>query len=108
MKAWMGLALAVLLAVMVAYFVAANQQPVPVRLLGVTLEEPLWMALLVAVLAGAAVALGACSWSILRLKLQARRQIKRIADLEQEIHGLRTLPIASASAIAGASSAPKA
>ena len=44
----------------------------------------------------------------LRLKLQARRQIKRIADLEQEIHGLRTLPIASASVIAGASSAPKA
>ena len=106
MKAFLRLVMAVLLAVMVAYFVAANQQPVLVRLLGVTLEEPLWMALLVAVLAGAAVALGACSWSIVRLKLQARRQARRIADLEQEVHGLRTLPIASA--IAGASSAPKA
>ncbi len=106
MKAWTGLVLAVLLAVMVAYFVAANQQPVSLRLLGVTLEEPLWMALLVAVLAGAAVALGACSWPIVRLKLQARRQLRRIADLEQEIHGLRTLPIAGA--IAGSSSAPKA
>ena len=102
----MSLLLAVLLAAIVAYFVAANQQLVPVRLLGVTLEEPLWMALLAAVLAGAAVALGACSWSIVRLKLQARRLLKRIAELEQEVHGLRTLPIASA--VAGNSSASRA
>jgi len=105
MRGWTGLALALLLAAGVAYFVAANQQPVPVRLLGVTLEKPLWMSLLASVVAGAAVALGGCSWSIVRLKLQARRQGKRIAELEQEIHGLRTLPIAADAA--GASSVPK-
>ena len=95
MRTWISLVLALLVALAVAYFVAANQQPVPMRLLGVTLEEPLWMLLLAAVLAGAAIALGACGLAILRLKLQVRRQQKRVAELEQEVHGLRTQPIAA-------------
>ena len=57
MRTWISLVLALLLALAVAYFVAANLQAVPVHLPGVTLEEPLWMLLLVAVLAGAAIAL---------------------------------------------------
>jgi hypothetical protein len=35
------------------------------------------------------------SWPLTRAKLTTRRQAKRIAQLEQEIHGLRTLPIAT-------------
>ena len=37
------------------------------------------------------------AWPLARAKLATRRQTKRIAQLEQEIHGLRTLPIASES-----------
>jgi hypothetical protein len=45
-------------------------------------------------------------WPITRAKMQTRRQAKRIAELEQEVHGLRTLPIARDAA--GAASEPKA
>jgi hypothetical protein len=44
-------------------------------------------------------------WPLLRLKMQSRRQSKRMAELEQELHGLRTLPIASD--VASPSSAQK-
>ena len=54
---------------------------------------PLWRALLGAAAVGAALAALACAWPIVRLKLGARRSRKRIAALEQEVHGLRTLPL---------------
>ncbi len=97
MKAWISLVLALLLAIAVAYFVSANQEPVSVHLLGSTLEEPLWMSMLAALLSGASVALAACGLAILRLKLEVRRQARRVAELEHEVHGLRTLPIAGES-----------
>jgi hypothetical protein len=33
------------------------------------------------------------TWPLVRLKLHTRRHQRRIAELEQEVHGLRTLPI---------------
>ena len=53
-----------------------------------------WGALVAAAAFGAAAAALVLSWPVVRLKVQTRRQSKRIAELEQEIHGLRTLPIA--------------
>lgn len=106
MRGWISLALALLFALGVAYFVTANLVSVSVQLPGVTLEEPLWLAMLAALLVGAAAALGACGLSIVRLKLEVRRQAKRVAELEQEVHGLRTLPIAGDAT--SATSAPRA
>ncbi|MCE2391211.1 MAG: DUF1049 domain-containing protein [Proteobacteria bacterium] len=56
-------------------------------------EVPLWQALLGSALSGAALAALVFSWPVVRLKLAARRRQKRIAELEQELHGLRTLPL---------------
>lgn len=60
-----------------------------VRLPGVEL----WMLLFGALLLGAAAAALALSWPYFRLRLLARRQGRRITQLEQEVHGLRTLPL---------------
>ncbi len=44
-------------------------------------------------LAGATLAGLACSLPIVRYRLRLRRSRQRIAELEQELHGLRTLPL---------------
>jgi hypothetical protein len=58
----------------------------------------LWAAMVASAAVGAAATLLLTSWPLVRLKLESRRHSKRIAQLEQEVHGLRTLPIASDSA----------
>ena len=54
---------------------------------------PLWWALFVAFALGVAATVTASAWPLLRLRLSVRRQGRRISQLEQEVHGLRTLPL---------------
>jgi hypothetical protein len=89
------------LVVLVAYttlFVLYNGDQVKMSLpFLVTGEMPGW---LVAVIAGALGAFATAlvlSWPLVRLSGQHRRDARRIAQLEQELHGLRTLPLAAAS-----------
>jgi uncharacterized integral membrane protein len=94
-----------LIAALVVALVVGNGDPVSVNLLLVQWPTKVWGALVAAAVFGAAAATIVLVWPVIRLKVQVRRQTKRIAELEQEIHGLRTLPIASEPA--GAPSAPK-
>ena len=56
-------------------------------------EVPVWMALFSSAIVGAALAVGFLSWPLLRTRLRVRRQARNIDELEQELHGLRTLPL---------------
>jgi uncharacterized integral membrane protein len=98
MRGWITLIAGGVLAALIAFGVAKNGQVVDVNL---PFLQPwpmeLWRALLIAVLLGAALATLFLSLPLARAKLATRRQTKRIAQLEQEIHGLRTLPIANES-----------
>jgi len=105
MRGWGSLVFAVLVAAVVVALVVGNGEPISVNLLLVQWPTKVWGALVAAAAFGAAAATVVLIWPVIRLKVQARRQTRRIAELEQEIHGLRTLPIASDTA--GVSSAPK-
>ena len=52
-----------------------------------------WLVILGSLLLGALAAGLACSWPIVRYRLRLRRSRQRIGELEQELHGLRTLPL---------------
>ncbi len=54
---------------------------------------PLWAVIAGSVGLGAILAASGLSWPMVRNRLRLRRQSQRIARLEQEIHGLRTLPL---------------
>jgi uncharacterized integral membrane protein len=54
---------------------------------------PLWCALGTSILVGGALAALALSVPVVRLRLRVRRAERRIAQLEREVHGLRTLPL---------------
>jgi uncharacterized membrane protein YciS (DUF1049 family) len=105
MRGWGTLVFAALVAAVVVALVVGNGEPIVVNLLLVQWPTKVWGALVAAAAFGAAAASIVLVWPVVRLKVQTRRQGKRIAELEQELHGLRTLPIAGDSA--GASSAPK-
>ena len=53
----------------------------------------LWQALLGSLMAGVAGIVLAFGWPVIRMRLTLRRQARQIRELEQEIHGLRTLPL---------------
>jgi uncharacterized membrane protein YciS (DUF1049 family) len=80
----------------------ANRELARVDLVFAALEQPLWIMLGSALLLGAALAAAAFSWPYLRLRLVVRRQSRRITRLEQEVHGLRTLPLGEQEPAAGA------
>ncbi len=105
MRGWGSLIFAAVVAAIVVALVVGNGEPITVNLLLVQWPTKVWGALVAAAAFGAVVAALMLSWPVVRLKVQTRRQSKRIAELEQEIHGLRTLPIANDAA--GASSATK-
>ena len=54
---------------------------------------PLWCALGTSILVGGLLAVLALSVPAVRLRLRLRRAQRRIAQLEREVHGLRTLPL---------------
>jgi len=95
MRGWGTLAFAVLLAALVVFAVLSNDQQVTVVLPLLQWQTKLWGAMVASAVVGAAAAVLLVIWPMLRLKLQSRRQTRRIAELEKEVHGLRTLPIAS-------------
>ena len=77
-----------------AWLVSSNMQPVDVHLGFVEIEQgPAWLVILGSLLLGALGAGLACSWPLLRYRLRLRRSRQRISELEQELHGLRTLPL---------------
>ena len=77
-----------------AFMVHNNSERVSINLIFTVFGEvPLWGALLGTLVLGAVLAGLACLWPLLRLRLHVRRQHRQITRLEQEIHGLRTLPL---------------
>ena len=98
MRNWASIAFGVLLAGLLVYVVISNDDLVVVTLPLLKWPTKLWAAMVASAIVGAGATLLLTSWPLVRLKLQSRRHTKRIAQLEQEIHGLRTLPIASDSA----------
>jgi uncharacterized integral membrane protein len=100
MRGWGTLLLAALLAALVIVPVFWNGTPITVNLLFASWNTTVGVAVVVAAVLGAAAATMVLTWQLLRLKMEVRRQTRRIAQLEQEVHGLRTLPIASDGAVA--------
>src|SRR5262245_42276693 len=95
MRSWVSIGSAVLLAVLLVYTVISNTDLVIVTLPMWQWRTKLWAAMIGSAIVGSVATSLMVTWPLLRLKLQTRRQTKRIAELEQEVHGLRTLPIAS-------------
>lgn len=94
----MRMVLRVLLLVVVvgyaAWLVSENGKPVDIDLIFAQLQQvPAWLVILGSLLLGALAAGLAVSWPMLRYRLRLRRSRQRIAELEQELHGLRTLPL---------------
>jgi uncharacterized integral membrane protein len=100
MRGWITLITGALLAGLVAYAIMFNAEVVTVHLPFFSWQTEAWRALVSAALLGAGAACLLLTWPLARAKLVSRRQAKRIAQLEQELHGLRTLPIASESVTA--------
>ena len=97
MRGWVTLLTGALFAALVAYAVGFNAEQVTVYLPFFEWPTKVWGVMVGSALVGAAFATLLFAWPLARAKLATRRQTKRIAQLEQEIHGLRTLPIASES-----------
>ncbi len=95
MRGWGTLLVALLIAALVVVLVLRNDQQIVVDLVLVTWPTKVWGALVAAAVVGACAAAVLLTWPVVRAKMQIRRQTRRIAELEQEVHGLRTLPIAS-------------
>ncbi len=94
MKGLAGLAVAVAVIAYAVYLVTQNDQPVTIQLLFASVVgAPAWSLLLGSFAAGASLTALALSWPLLRLRLAVRRQTRRVTRLEQEVHGLRTLPL---------------
>ena len=94
MRSWISLGTAVLFAALLVYTVISNTDQVTVVIPMWQWRTKLWAAMIGSAIVGAVATSLMVSWPLLRLKLQQRRHTRRIAELEQEIHGLRTLPIA--------------
>ena len=71
-----------------------NEQLVDVDLLVYTFEQQsLGVVVLGALLVGVGLTSLAFTWPMIRVRLRLRSESKRVAQLEQEVHGLRTLPL---------------
>jgi hypothetical protein len=94
-RTWLTVAVVLAAAGAAVYFASANATPIAEINLYFARPQnvPVWQALLAALLAGAALAALVFSWPIVRLNLGMRRARRRIATLERELHGLRTLPL---------------
>ncbi len=95
MRAWGTVLVGALLAALVVTLVVKNGDPVVVNLLVAEWPTKVWGAMVASAIVGAALSAFLLVWPLLRLKMRGRKHQKRIAELEQEVHGLRTLPIAN-------------
>ena len=76
------------------WLVSNNIDPVAIQLGFASYEElALWQPLLGAFGLGVGGVLVGFAWPVLRMRLRVRTQGRRIRELEQELHGLRTLPL---------------
>ncbi len=77
-------------------FALANLEPVSLDLVFAELGPmPMALAVLAAVGVGASVSSLALAWPVMQARVQRRRDLRRIEELERELHGLRTLPLAA-------------
>ena len=84
----------VIIAGAAAVLAVRNATPVDVDLLvGALSGAPLWGVMLGSFFVGALLVATILSWPYLRLRLRIRTQARQITRLEQEVHGLRTLPL---------------
>jgi uncharacterized integral membrane protein len=82
-------------------FPTENAETISISYLAGTFEGvPVWVALIVAFVAGAVLATLVSWWSVAKLKLTARRYRKTVNDLEAEVHQLRNLPLSDTSGAA--------
>ncbi len=94
MRGLISIVVLVIIVGFAAFMVHNNSERVSINLIfTVFMGVPLWGALLGTLVLGAVLAGLACLWPLLRLRLHVRRQRRQITRLEQEIHGLRTLPL---------------
>ena len=94
MRGLISIVVLVIIVGFAAFMVHNNSERVSINLIFTVFGGvPLWGALLGTLVLGAILAGLACLWPLLRLRLNVRRQHRQIARLEQEIHGLRTLPL---------------
>ena len=88
------IALVMIAMVLVGLFAISNNEPVVLNLLvGTFGPVPLSIFVILAAAFGGVVTFGTLAWTVASARMQTRRDAKRIAELEQEVHGLRTLPM---------------
>jgi uncharacterized membrane protein YciS (DUF1049 family) len=106
MKTVLRIAAVIALLAYAALVVARNRADVTLDLvIFPALAVEVWHVLLMSALVGAALTALLLAWPILRLRLQVRSQSRQVTRLEQEVHGLRTLPIAESDETGAAASA---
>ncbi len=94
MKGLVGLGVGVLLAAYAVFLAIANGDQVRVNLLFWSSESlALYTVVLGSFVLGAAAAGAVASYALVRLRLGLRAERRRASRLEQEVHGLRTLPL---------------
>ena len=95
MRTWTTVAAVLAVVGALAYVASLNTAPIGEIDLFVKAfsDVPTWLALLGSFVIGASLVALVFTWPILRLKLNVRRARRRIDQLEQELHGLRTLPL---------------
>lgn len=94
MRSIASISIVVILGAYGAYLVSANLEPEVTLQLGFTsLGLALWQALIGSFVAGVVGVVLAFGWPVIRIRLRVRRQVRQVRELEQEIHGLRTLPL---------------
>jgi uncharacterized integral membrane protein len=95
MKTWGTILIGIAFAALLIFAVLSNDTEVTVVMPLIQWRTKLWGAMVASAVVGAAASMLLVTWPLLRLKLQSRKHAKRIVELEREVHGLRTLPIAS-------------
>ncbi len=94
MKALFRVLLGLVPAVYLALVGTRNDELVDLKLFFYTLEQySLGLVVLGAFLVGVGLTALVFSWPIVAVRLRLRRESRRVAQLEQEVHGLRTLPL---------------
>ena len=93
MRGLVLLGIVVAVAAVAVFLVSGNAQPVTVNLLVTQAEVSVWRVLLGSFVSGGLVIGLLLTWPYLRLRLRVRTQARQITRLEQEVHGLRTLPL---------------